>query len=115
MFGIKPDLKSADYQPFNQRRYQMNSGKDSFLFSDMIRYILIMNLAAFTKNVVADPAVSPYGAARVALVFTDCSKNIGGAIRPHLQSGAAKFFSLFSTVATRIVFPLAPVLRLPGC
>jgi hypothetical protein len=64
VFGIKPALKSDDYQPFNQRRYQVNTGNDSFLFSDMIRYNLIMNVAALIKNVVADPTASLHGTAR---------------------------------------------------
>jgi hypothetical protein len=69
MFGIKPALKSADDQPFNQRRYQMNTGKDGFLFSDMRGYNLIMNVAAFIKKVVADPAVSLHGTARSDVGF----------------------------------------------
>ncbi len=43
---------------FKVHPYQMNTWKDAFVFSDMRRYNLIMDIAAFIEKVVADPAVS---------------------------------------------------------
>ena len=40
-----------------------------YLFSDMRRYNLIMNVATFIKKVVADPAISLYGTARSDVGF----------------------------------------------